>query len=108
MTTTQPLERMYLFREPAKVTEFLESYPFLISLLLEAYDTIRNYFPDAQVFLEVIADQEAVNYKELVIFIATDLKPDEALDRLDQFDENWWLDASDRARGKLSIHVEFL
>lgn len=103
----QWLERLYTFREREEVLWFLESYPFLASLLLEAYDNIGNYFPYTQVFLEVVSDPEATNDYQLVSSIATNLDPGEVIDRLEQFDEDWWLDALDRAQGKLCINVEF-
>ncbi|MBL7075352.1 TIGR04255 family protein [candidate division KSB1 bacterium] len=101
------LERLYTFREREEVLWFLERYPFLVSLLLDAYKEIGNYFPYSQVFLEVITDPEATEDSQLVIFIATNLAPDKADDRLERFDEDWWLDALDRAQGKLCIDMEF-
>ena len=100
------LERLYTFRERAKALWFLERYPFLISLLLEAYSKIGNYFPYPQVFLEVVTDPEAFDDYQLVVSIATNLDPDEAVDTLERLDEDWWLDALDRAQGKLCIDVE--
>jgi len=111
----QQLEQLYIFRGQTEVVQFLEAHPFLVPLLLEAYGKIKTYFSDAQLFLKVVADPEAIDdnletlddHKELVIFIATDLDPDKAIDRLNQLDENWWLDVSDQAEGKLNIHLEF-
>jgi hypothetical protein len=103
------LERLYIFREPKEVSRFLEDNPFLILLLLEAYGQIERYFgPYPQVFLEVVTDPEAPDDRELFALIYTGLTPDEALDGLDRFDRNWWLDASQTAQGKLCIDVEFL
>ncbi len=103
----QLLERLYSFRRRAEVLGFLEKYPFLAPLLLEAYDRIRTYFPDSLIFLEVVADPEANGDYQLVASVAVDLDPDEALENLEQFDEDWWLDALDRAQGMLCIDVEF-
>lgn len=103
----QWLERLYVFRNRAEVIWFLEKYPFLVSLLLEAYDKIGKYFPHSPLFLEVFTDSEAVNESQLVIFIATNLTPDKAVERLDQLDEDWWLDALEQSQGKLCINLEF-
>lgn len=103
----QLLERLYTFRQRAEVLWFLERYPFLAPLLLEAYEEIGYYFPCTQVFLEVVADPEAIDDYQLVISIATNLAPDEAVNRLERFDEDWWLDTLDWAQGKLCINVEF-
>ncbi|MCI0692184.1 hypothetical protein L0337_09300 [candidate division KSB1 bacterium] len=75
---------------------------------METYDKIGNYFgPQPEVVLEVVADPEADDDRELFTFIRTSLPPQEALEKLDQLDENWWLDAGDQADGKLCIHLEF-
>ncbi|MBC7250165.1 MAG: hypothetical protein H5T62_07760 [Anaerolineae bacterium] len=101
------LERLYVFKERKEVTSFLEECPFLIPLLLEAHYEIEQHFSPSQVFLEVITDPEETNSTQLLASIATGLDPDEALDRLERFDEEWWLDALAGARGKLCIDVEF-
>jgi len=102
------LESLYIFRKPEEVSQFLKANPFLVPLLLEAHGQIENYFgPHPTVALEVITDPEAMDDRELFAFICTSLPPDEALVRLDRLDEEWWLDAMDRAEGKFCIHVEF-
>ncbi len=106
-TGIEMLEPLYAFRERASVFRFIEKYPFLSLLLREAYDKLRNYFPHSHLFLEVVTDPESINGGQLAIFIATQFASDKAIDRLDQFDADWWLDALDRAQGKLCIDVEF-
>jgi len=101
------LNRIYTFRKPSEVSDFLSDNVYLVPLLVEAYGKIREYFPSAKLILEVVADPEADKEKELVIFICTNLPPDEALDRLELLDRNWWLDASLDSGEKLCIHVEF-
>lgn len=102
------VERLYTLRRHAKVSQFLEKFPFLVTLLVEAYSKFGNYFgPYPRVFLEVVTDPEALDDHELFALIYTSLTPDEALDRLDWFDREWWLDASHKAQGKICIDVEF-
>jgi len=105
----QALERQYVFRDRGEVIGFLESHAFLVSLLLEAYSKIRSYFPEyPQVILEVVTDPEVPDDNQLVASIKTNLSPNEALEKLDSFDSEWWLRSMDRARGELCISVEFL
>lgn len=105
----QALERQYIFRHREEVIGFLERHPFLVPLLLEAYNKIDTYFPGyPQVFLEVITDPEEPDDIQLIASIKINLLPDEALEKLDAFDREWWLRSMDRARGELCIHVEFL
>jgi hypothetical protein len=100
-------ELTYTLREPREVLSFLEKNKFLMPLLIEARFKIRNHFPNSRIFLEVDTDPEDINDQQLVAFIATNLPPHEALRELKQFDEDWWLDALDRANGKLCINAEF-
>lgn len=102
---SERLQALYTFREPAKVTRFLEQYPFLIPLLLEAPEQIRIYFPGSPLFLQYLPDPE-IDYPLLVLYVGTNLEPEEAVERLDQLDD-WWVEVPNRDRGKLCIDVEF-
>jgi len=101
----QLLESIYTLREPRKVFRFLERNTFLAPLLIEAYPKLENRFPDSQIFLEVDTDPEEGNDQQLLVLIATTSSPKEALRRLKELDEDWWLDALDRAQGKLCINL---
>jgi len=101
------LEQTYRFRRRDEVISFLKAYPFLVSLLVEAYPRIAQCFgPHPLVFLEVVTDPEAADDRQLVAFTRTDLVPIKALASLDRFDKSWWLEASHRSRGKLCVHLE--
>jgi hypothetical protein len=100
------IEQLYILRRRAEVIGFLKAYPFLVPLLLEAYGKIAQHFGPSPVFLEVVTDPEAIDDRQLVAFIRTDLDPIEALASLDRFDKSWWLEASHRSQGKLCIHLE--
>lgn len=100
------LEKVYTFRDGVEVMGVIEKYPFLASLLINAYEKVLSYFPAPQLFLDVISDPEASDDRRLALYIATNLTPREAVEKLEQFDEDWWLDAIDGARGKLIIDVE--
>ena len=102
------IEQFYAFRRPLEVSEFLEAHPFLLPLLVEAYDKIVECFgPHPEVILEVVTDPEAMDGRSLFAFIQTSLSPEEALSKLDRLDQEWWLDSSARSENSLCIHVEF-
>lgn len=104
----EALENFYVFRERARVAAFLEEHPFLIALLFEAYGQVKQHFGSQPfIFLEVVTDTEAADDRELYAFIPTHLPPEEALKKLEQFDNAWWLGAMGRAEGALCIDVEF-
>jgi len=103
------LERLYTFRRRAEVSRFLEKYPFLVPLLLEAYSEFGNYFgPYPQVFLEVVSDPEVQGLVELFGYIVTRLSPEEAGKRLQRFDRDWFLNQLPHVKGLLNFDVEFL
>jgi len=103
------LEHLYDFRNQSEVIRFAVDNSFLLQTLHEAYKQIRNYFGESvQAVLEVVADPEFFEDQELVIFIRTDFSPDEAFEKLEQIDDEWWLDVPADVRKKLCIDVEFI
>ena len=103
------LQEIYSFRQKEDVAEFLESHPYLVPLLFEAYPQIEKHFGShARVFLEVVTDPEATADRELYALIGTRLPPEAALEKLERFDKEWWSAAMDRAQCKLCIDVGFV
>ena len=102
------LEWLYILRRRPEVIKFIVDNLFVLPLLQEAHEQIRNYFgKSAQIVLELNVLAEVAGDQELVIFIRTDLSPYEAFKKLEQLDEEWWLDAPTNAREKLCIDLEF-
>ncbi len=102
-------QQWYVFRGGrTEMLRFLEKYPYLVSLLLEAYLHIEEFFPHSLVYLAVSTDLEEFSTDRLIAFISTDFDPDNALDALSAFDKKWWLSSLKRAHGKLCITLEFL
>jgi len=104
----QQIENFYLVTNPQTVRQFVRLHPYLAELLIEAFAPLREFFgPDPQVSLSVVSDPEQEGLEELLGSILTPLPPDEALARLDAFDEYWFLDQLDRANGTLNFNLEF-
>jgi hypothetical protein len=103
----EALKRLYKFRGKTEVLGFIEQYPFLLGLLLKAPDQIRHYFPDSQLSIEVIADPEGFDDPMLELAICINLDPDEAVDRLNLFQDNWWLNLSYQIRKPLCLILEY-
>ncbi|PLS84759.1 MAG: hypothetical protein CYG60_16210 [Actinobacteria bacterium] len=103
------LHEQYEFRDDVKVESYIEQYPSLSNLLTDAHDKIRKYFgSDAHAVLEMVKGRETDDDERLFVYIQTELSSDEALDRLDDLYEQWWLDALSGVRPKLSIDVEYV
>lgn len=101
------LKKLYRFRGKTDVLGLIEQYPFLLGLLLKAPDQIRYYFPDSQLSIEVIADPEGFDDPMLELAICINLDPDEAVDRLNLFQDNWWLNLSYQIRKPLCLILEY-
>ncbi len=105
----QQVERFYCFRD-TEVKQFLTDFPFLVQILLDTYDKIQLIFPKSQLFLEVVVDYEmfADANKELFLSIATALPPEAAMEKLNMFYTQWWLQASRDAERKISVGLELV
>jgi hypothetical protein len=84
--------------------------PQLVPLLLEAREHVERVFgSDAPVVLAVVENPEAVDsLPELFVYIQTPLPVTAAREKLEQLDEEWWLDALPRAGGRLNIALEYV
>jgi len=100
----------YELKNGTEVFKYLRDHRFLDSVLRKAPHKIGEHFPHAAIGLQVITDPEIEGDEaaHLGIFIYTDLDPDEAVDRLDALDDDWWLDASRSVDGKLGVHLDFV
>ncbi|MEG3971380.1 hypothetical protein QUA00_27720 [Microcoleus sp. T2B6] len=103
----ESLEKLYSWRGKTEILQFLEKHQFLIPVLLEAADKICHYFPDAKLFIECVTDPEAVEDSMLELAICMNVTPEEAVDKLNQFQDEWWLNLSDKIRQPLCPILEY-
>lgn len=85
------MEESYYTENADEVWEYLYEHPHLLGILAEARPVIARHFPDARVVLEVDRDDG----EQLIAHICTNQPVEMALQRLDAFDEEWWLDNMD-------------
>ncbi len=106
------LQRFYTLVNVEEVRRFLRVYPDAADVLLEARPHIERIFgPDTHVVLEVTRDPESESpqgSEELFGNIQTSLSVEEALERLRQFDDEWFLSQLTRAGGRLNFSLEFV
>lgn len=97
----------FIVRRPDEVMDVLTKHPYLIPLLLEAHEVIPRYFDLTEpVVLNVIYDYDAEEeQRELYAYIPIKASHEEARRRLRRFDEEWWLDALERANDLLTIDI---
>jgi hypothetical protein len=102
--TLSLLELLYTFRSSSSVETFLENHPFLAQMLIDLHGQLEHFFPWSNMILDISADPEG-NY--LVVYVVTDTTAQEAIERLDRFDDQYWIDHRHRAQGKLIVNIEF-
>lgn len=102
------LAERFRLREPDDVLCYLSDNPFLVPLVLEARDKAHEYFSERPPLVLHLAEYPDDGSRELFLLIQTAQPPAAALAKLDRFDQEWWLDALERAEGKLNVKLEYL
>lgn len=88
-----------------RIIGFLQDHDSVVQLLEQATGRIRAYFGNrTKVYLELSNDSTG----ELFARIATSLEPKEAVALLDQFDREWWFDASAGAGFLLNFGLRYV
>ena len=72
----------------SEVRRFIGSSQSLLDLLTETRSHLSAYFPGSKLALRVIIDPGSVDDRQLVLFIITNLAPENALSQLQQFDDH--------------------
>lgn len=96
-------------REPDAVEAYLERYPHLVPILLEAVDIVpRSFGDDAPLALEMDIDPEGYDdVGELFVLITSRFDVKETLARSTRFEDDWWLAASPDSPAVLVFDFEF-
>ena len=101
------LFKLYKINKPPEILNFIDNNKFLKSLLVEAVHKIPAYFPDSSLYLDLFKDPESATGDHIVLAIATKLGASEALTKFDTLIRNWFSSVMHRAKGRLSLDVEF-
>ena len=99
----------YELRNAADFAEYIASHPQLTGFLQASHRELRQLFgPESRFVLEVVRDPEtSAPNAYLFVNIRTAMPMDEAMARLDQFDENWYLDQVDSFGDLVNFNLEF-
>lgn len=75
----------------------------LVPLLYDIHKRIQKYFPNSPLSMRAIQN-------DLIISVGTMLNPEDAIDSLDRFDDEWWLDKllALESNAGIYIRVEYL
>lgn len=77
-----------------KINMFLDQQPQFVQLLPEIVKKLREHFLTEDFRLDIYNDPEYEAPEELRINVLTNDDPEIALDKLDEFDESYWIDAN--------------
>ena len=101
------LERNYQISDEEEILAFLERYPTVAPLLFDIRSNIRRFFGEDPVRLELFYDPEwPEDGPKLVVNIQTHYASREALDRLHQFDDEWWIKSRDEIDAPVMVSFE--
>jgi hypothetical protein len=90
------------------VEQFLDKHKDIANLVLEAYTKVRDFFTSETLLLELISDISIEGGEELFVYIQTYLSVEEAVEKINDFDEQWFLDQLSRTKGLFNFNLRFL
>lgn len=103
------LDTLYRIHNYRAVMEYLDKHRVLQSVLVEAHEYLQRCFgPILDVELCLRPDPEVEGLDVLFGYISTDLPVEEALERLERFDEMWFLDAMPGTPARLNFNIRFV
>jgi hypothetical protein len=102
------LDDYYQIEDWDSIGKFLIKNKDLISFLKEAAREIRKVFSDdTEIRLELIKDPEISDDIELFATILTDLSVEKALKKVNDIEDNWFLDKLELAQGRFNFDVSW-
>jgi hypothetical protein len=108
-THAEHLAKDYIIKKPKDVGEFVSENLYLLDLLEEIPLKLKKFFGENQeLSLEFFLDPEDVNWHRLQVKIQTELSVNEAMAKLNNFDEEWWIDNEERSNSKVTIRLEYV
>ena len=100
--------RCFKIANPAMVASFLRDNPDLLDVLLQACAPLRALFGESTPLdLRYQRDPEIPHRRYLCVRVTTDLPVSDAIQRMDRFDEGWWLDRIASYGRRLVFVLEF-
>lgn len=102
------IEELYSWENVGNVQRFLTSHPQVRSALIDGAPRVRSCFgPGTDVTLRVEHRVEDDGEEQMIAFIRTPFGVDESIERLDQFDADWWLDEAPKVTGLLTFALSY-
>jgi len=84
------IETDIIFRNKEEILIFLDSHQEIKTYMSETKKVVRKYFPTERLEIELVTDSEpetTIGDESIFLYIITDMKPIEALGKLELLDE---------------------
>lgn len=94
--------------DAAAVNAFLDRHPGLVGTILAAKDTLRRFFPEEPLRLDVARDPEYPADRQIEICVVTHREVDDALNQLDRFDDEWLAIVDGKADDHVLVTLAFV
>ncbi len=103
------LAREYEIRNAPEVALFLRDNNFLLDLLAEIPAKLKKFFGGKSKFaVELFSEPDFPTAQEIFVLVLTEENAEEARNKMNEFDEKWWLKNLDKARCKLNVSLEYV
>jgi hypothetical protein len=103
------LAREYEIRNAPEVALFLRENNFLLDLLEEIPAKLKKFFGGkSKLALELLSEPDFPSLREIFVLVLTEEGAEQARNKMDKFDEKWWLKHLDRAQCKLNVSLEYV
>jgi hypothetical protein len=102
------IEQQYILNDRAIVLDFLSDHPNTVPIVHGISMLIPAYFPDAPLHLRVLPAAptgDSPDGRRLLLFIATDLGEEQAMQHMDRLMDAWHADARSRPAAPFSVGV---
>lgn len=102
------IAKLYSLSNYSKLFLIFDRNRHLIPIIFNAYEEIKKRFPSEKLILESVSDPEAENEEEVFVYILTSLPVGEAIARLNNLDEEWFLSELPRTKGLFNFNIRFV
>jgi hypothetical protein len=102
---SQFVESIHEFDNP--VERFLNSNSDIREALPVLYKALEKVFPSELVSLDVLEDPSTPEGSKLLVLVELSGDLSQGLERLSQFDQNWWFANRSKYKHRLGVDVRF-
>jgi hypothetical protein len=100
------MELICAIEDEQDVTSWLDRHPGARTVIRKAPGAVAEFFPDADLRLEVRTDSESAVDERLGMYVRTGMDPESAVEQLVSFDSEWGDRLHSLTEGDLLFNIE--